>query len=210
VAVAKKKTRLEAAALNAAWNELGRRASGRQRRLYHCACCRLVWESLEPASRHAVELAERLADGLAGPDEVRAARQGAVGEADVTLMSEGEMAQNWNATMDDPNPAKGWDTATCRVVRSRLAVLQDIVGGPPPPAPAAPAWLRWNDGAVVRLAQAAYQERQMPSGRLDTVRLLVLADALEEAGCTDAQILGHLRSGGQHVLGCFVLDILLR
>ncbi len=128
----------------------------------------------------------------------------------MTLMSERQTAQNWNATMDDPKAAKGWDEATCIKVRSRLAVLQDVVGGPPPPAPADPAWLRWNDGAVVRLAQAAYQERQMPSGRLDNVRLLVLADALEEAGCPNAQILGHLRSGGQHVLGCFVLDILLR
>jgi hypothetical protein len=37
----------------------------------------------------------------------------------------------------------------------------------------------------------------------------VLADALEEAGCADADILGHLRGPGPHVRGCFVLDFLL-
>jgi hypothetical protein len=37
----------------------------------------------------------------------------------------------------------------------------------------------------------------------------VLADALEEAGCRDADFLGHCRSGGEHVRGCWVVDLLL-
>jgi hypothetical protein len=37
----------------------------------------------------------------------------------------------------------------------------------------------------------------------------VLADALEEAGCTDPALLRHLRPGGGHVRGCHVLDALL-
>jgi hypothetical protein len=41
-----------------------------------------------------------------------------------------------------------------------------------------PAWLRWNDGLVARLAQAAYHERHLPAGTLDSGRLVVLADAL--------------------------------
>ena len=36
--------------------------------------------------------------------------------------------------------------------------------------------------------------------------LPVLADLLEEAGCTDAALLGHLRGPGPHVLGCWALD----
>jgi hypothetical protein len=44
---------------------------------------------------------------------------------------------------------------------------------------------------------------------LDRVRLAVLADALEEAGCADANLLGHLRGPGPHVRGCFALDLLL-
>jgi hypothetical protein len=46
----------------------------------------------------------------------------------------------------------------------------------------APSWLAWNDGVVVKLARSAYEERVLPSGTLDSSRLAVLADALEESG----------------------------
>lgn len=46
-------------------------------------------------------------------------------------------------------------------------------------------------------------------GLLDPVRMMVLADALEESGATDEQLLAHLRSSGPHVRGCWVLDLLL-
>jgi hypothetical protein len=44
---------------------------------------------------------------------------------------------------------------------------------------------------------------------LDSVRLSILADALEEAGCTEADLLSHLRGSGPHVRGCWALDLLL-
>jgi len=69
--------------------------------------------------------------------------------------------------------------------------------------------LAWNAGAVRRLAEAAYAERQLPAGALDPARLAVLADALEEAGCTDADILGHLRAAAPHARGCWAVDLLL-
>jgi hypothetical protein len=69
--------------------------------------------------------------------------------------------------------------------------------------------LAWNDGTILRLAQAAYEDPILPAGTLDNTRLLILADALEEAGCTDEQILTHLRSGGEHYRGCWVIDLLL-
>jgi hypothetical protein len=72
-----------------------------------------------------------------------------------------------------------------------------------------PVWLAWNDGTVRRLAEAAYNERQLPAGTLDVARLAVLADALEEAGCDEAGLLGHLRSEGPHWRGCWALDLLL-
>ena len=46
-------------------------------------------------------------------------------------------------------------------------------------------------------------------GTLDAWRLVVLADALEEAGCIDEAILRHLRDPRPHVCGCHVLDLLL-
>jgi hypothetical protein len=35
------------------------------------------------------------------------------------------------------------------------------------------------------------------------------ADALEDAGCTDSDLLGHLRSPGPHVRGCWTVDLVL-
>lgn len=80
--------------------------------------------------------------------------------------------------------------------------LRDIIGNPFRPAAIDPAWLTWNDATCPKIAQAIYDERAFD-------RLPVLADSLEEAGCTDADILGHCRSGGEHVRGCWVVDLLL-
>ncbi|HTU88816.1 MAG TPA: hypothetical protein VMF69_01855 [Gemmataceae bacterium] len=44
-----------------------------------------------------------------------------------------------------------------------------------------PAWLTWNDATIPKLAQAIYDERAFD-------RLPILAEALEEAGCTNADI----------------------
>jgi hypothetical protein len=61
--------------------------------------------------------------------------------------------------------------------------------------------------AVRALAQATLDACTTPRFTLDPERLSVLADAVEEAGGGDA-LLGHLRSPGPHVRGCFALDAL--
>jgi hypothetical protein len=65
-----------------------------------------------------------------------------------------------------------------------------------------PAWLAWNDGTLRKIAQSIYDERAFD-------RLPILADALEDAGCDNADILAHCRSEGPHVRGCWVVDLLL-
>jgi hypothetical protein len=60
----------------------------------------------------------------------------------------------------------------------------------------------WKTPTVNSLAEGVYDDRAFD-------RLPILADALEEAGCTDATILEHLRSAGPHVRGCFAVDLLL-
>lgn len=60
---------------------------------------------------------------------------------------------------------------------------------------------------IVALAEAACEERLLPSGELGPQRLAVLADALEEAGAAD-DLVAHLRCAGQHVRGCFVVGLL--
>src|SRR4051794_22897888 len=54
---------------------LGETASGRKLRLFAAACCRRVWSMLGKGGRKTVVAAERFADGLIGPDELRQARE---------------------------------------------------------------------------------------------------------------------------------------
>jgi hypothetical protein len=90
------------------------------------------------------------------------------------------------------------------------AVVRDFFGPLPfRPGAVERSWLAWNSGTVTCLAQAAYEHRQLPSGHLDPARLAVLADALEDAGCTDAELLAHLRGPRSHVRGCHGIDALL-
>jgi hypothetical protein len=62
-----------------------------------------------------------------------------------------------------------------------------------------PEWLVYGDSVVATLARGIRDERAFD-------RMPILADALEEAGCTDAEMLGHLRGPGAHWLGCWALD----
>ncbi|HEV3258002.1 MAG TPA: hypothetical protein VG013_14035 [Gemmataceae bacterium] len=60
----------------------------------------------------------------------------------------------------------------------------------------------WRTHHVVALATTIYQDYSFD-------RTAELADALEEAGCTDADILSHCRAPGPHVRGCWLVDLLL-
>jgi hypothetical protein len=82
------------------------------------------------------------------------------------------------------------------------AVLCDIMGNPFRRTVVDPAWLAWNDETVPRIAQAVYDERALD-------RLPILADALEDAGCTAADIRDHCRQPGEHARGRWVIDLLL-
>jgi hypothetical protein len=65
-----------------------------------------------------------------------------------------------------------------------------------------PGWLTWNSACVARLAERIQAGRHFED-------LPVLADALEEAGCTNRAILDHLRGSGSHVLGCWAVHAIL-
>jgi hypothetical protein len=97
--------------------------------------------------------------------------------------------------------------ASADAVRSPLPpLLREVVGNPFCPVCFDPSW---RTPPVVALTHAAHDNRLPPCGTLENGHLLTLADALEEAGCTDAAILGHLRGSGPHVRGCWAVDLLL-
>jgi hypothetical protein len=83
------------------------------------------------------------------------------------------------------------------IVLAREALAQVL-----PPEAINPAWRTWNDGAVLKLARVLAGEGRFAD-------LPVLADALEEAGCSDARILNHCRETGPHAPRCWVLEVLL-
>ena len=78
-------------------------------------------------------------------------------------------------------------------------LLRDIFGNPFRPVTIDPPWL---SPSVVDFAQTIYDERAFD-------RMPELADSLEEAGCHDADVLGHCRQAGPHVRGCWVVDAVL-
>jgi hypothetical protein len=84
-------------------------------------------------------------------------------------------------------------------------LARDVFGNPFRPVAMDPAWLTAD---VVALAQATYDERSPSTGEMDSARLAVLADALEDAGCTNRDVLNYLRASGPHVRGCCVVDAL--
>jgi hypothetical protein len=86
--------------------------------------------------------------------------------------------------------------------REQTGLLREILGNPFRPVALASALLRWDNGTIPKIAQTIYDDWAFD-------RLPILADALEEAGCTNADILGHCRGPGEHVRGCWPVDLIL-
>jgi hypothetical protein len=210
------------------------KTSQRKLRLFVCACCRRIWQLLnDQQNRAAVEMAERFADGGISYEQLEeAAAQAATPPyaQDATYAVQGATALGYiaqlvcvtanSASWSAANVAAihgmstgrttSWDQARSAERAEQCRLLWDVTGRLPfKRVLLDPFWLTWNDALVVRLAQGAYEERHLPDGTLDKSRLAILADALEEAGCTDAEILDHLRVPAPHVRGCWAVDLIL-
>ena len=199
---------------------LRRGADERKLRLFACACCRRAWPQLtDERCRQAVEVAERYANGLATDRELEAAQNLDPDVDEDFAYVAGLVADEsaFDAAFYGSDNAAGLVAATAAKFsdaygaehRAQSGLLVDVVGNPFRPVTVDRRWLAWNSGAVEKVAQAVYDDRQLPSGHLDAVRLAVLADMLEEAGCADPDILSHLRGPGPHVRGCWVVDALV-
>jgi hypothetical protein len=184
------------------WNKV----SDRKVRLFNCACCRGV---SGPAIWQAVEVAERYADGRASPDALAIARNTVIAmSADWPLTGTPTFADVAVEATSDQNSfsdhcvAYGYPAAAS-ICPAAPRLLRDIFGPLPfRTVTVNPSWLTWNHGTVPAIARHVYDNRAFHD-------LPILADALEDAGCTDADILAHCRGGGEHVRGCWVVDLLL-
>ncbi len=95
--------------------------------------------------------------------------------------------------------ANSWNTAEAGEHKEQVILLRDIIGNP-----FTSVMIDVTDRApeVFDLAETIYDHAFFD-------RLPELSNALEEAGCTNQDILGHCRSGGEHVRGCWVIDLVL-
>jgi hypothetical protein len=99
--------------------------------------------------------------------------------------------------------SQAWQSELQAQQAKQADLMRCVYGNPFRSVTIDPDWLRWNNGTVRAIARAIYEE----PGRY---RLGILADALEEAGCTNQDLLAHCRSGGDHVRGCWPVDLLLK
>jgi hypothetical protein len=99
-------------------------------------------------------------------------------------------------------PGRQEETSVSEVREDQAELLRDIFGNPFRPVTTETTWLRWRDQTIPGLARSIYNERCFED-------LPILADALEDAGYNNRDILSHCRGPGPHVLGCWVVDLLL-
>jgi len=198
---------------------LGPRAGERKLRLLAAAFCRRVWHLTTPAERAAVRAAELYADGNLRPGPFRHRTRLCSGSALVAgalwgagpRSRPGEHAAQVRRTATacalraaEPgaagHPRRPWKTRVERAVQA--ALVRDVFGDLFLTAADRGERAAWAGGLVLRFAQAVYAERAFD-------RLPILADALEDAGCTDTTLLDHCRSGGEHARGCWAVDLIL-
>jgi hypothetical protein len=205
--------------------ELRRRATFRQLRLHACGAMRLS----APAgiAREWLDLlavAERLADGDAGAAELQAARAHAAAneppkdwrvDIKYALGTDEVIAYSKRLSAQPQPHSRGYlpSDSYYRLVLARYRLFEELLGPDPRPRfdPA------WHTDTAVALARVMYEAR-------DFSAMPILADALQDAGCDNPDILDHCRDtagggsgepvGGSparvtHVRGCWVIDLVL-
>jgi hypothetical protein len=214
---------------------LRRKASQRRFRLYAVGCCRPILQLMpDECCRQAVAIAERFADGRATAEALREATEAAFDSSEDNSVATGRRsfaegqgiyfaarAASYAAHTSADEAARctartlylaavgaagdlvtgmaARQAASCTVRHYRIRLIHDVFGNPFRPVKLDPAW---RTGQVKRIAHAIYDDRRFEY-------MPVLGEALEEAGCTDQDLLNHCRQPGEHVRGCWVVDLLL-
>ncbi|MDY3554484.1 hypothetical protein R5W24_003608 [Gemmata sp. JC717] len=192
----------------------------RRSRLFGVACCRRHLHLIvDPRSLKALDATERCADGAATADDLERAYAEAFEV--VAYYAEHPDRRNdkrfeaWgraaNAVAGGCHEHELAEGVALEVLTAAEAagltgepaaqsdLVRDIFGNPFQPVAFSPAW---RTETAVSLAQRMYESR-------DFSAMPILADALQDAGCDDAELLTHCRGPGPHVRGCWVVDLVL-
>ena len=207
----------------------------RKLRLLACHCCRRI-RHIIPAeeARRCIEVAELYAEGLASRDDLDASIRNSM-EACVKLpiprgkdvsdainaVSRMHRSRDGGRSLCHGLAASAWATSEAsrarrsdesadefNARRERLfeeefarqaRLFREVFGNPFRPVSFSPSW---------RTETALILARQMYESR-DFSLMRILADALQDAGCEDEQILNHCHHDGPHVRGCWVVDLVL-
>jgi hypothetical protein len=149
----------------------------------------IEWEARNDANSLRSRTADVVLSAIQCPPEEYIASEGVAEIAERSIWPNLEV---WNVNPDA--------IAGGRVESTHLAQLvRCIAGNPFRPVEVDPSWLT---STVVALASGVYDDRAFD-------RLPILADALMDAGCDNADVLSHCRSDGPHARGCWVVDLLL-
>jgi hypothetical protein len=186
-------------------------ASERKLRLFACACCRhdVVWRLLPRSARDLVDVAEQFSEGCEGwqrlTDVAAFAPMGRLTGAwrnpvRLSKSAQAHRAAQCLATRDAWEAAWGTYQHTQNLLGGAACdLLREIFGNPIIEEPR----LDSMGSTVMALARAIYQERAFD-------RMPILADALDEAGCVDDDVVEHCHAASAHYRGCWVLDLLVR
>jgi hypothetical protein len=195
----------------------------RKLRLVACGCSRLMWKHLEPEWRAVVELAEGFADGAGTTAELGKAFKSLAKFSTGDYSPDTPGANRCTAAAlvqacASTSPLSAAFHITCIPVildpvthqtrrdsfppseEALCDLFRDVFGNPFRPAAFDKAW---RTDTVLSLARVMYETR-------DFAAMPILADALQEAGCENEEVLAHCRDPkGVHVRGCWVVDLVL-
>lgn len=206
---------------------LKRKATSRKLRLLMCACCRRAWDLYtDDRTKLAVDTIERFCDGEADRQDLLSAGTAAAeavqsdrphheaatatsyelrvkrfGLREAIREALNSLAYGISST--DVKSANGWFLHNPHVEDAERAVqaeiLRDIFRNPFRLVTFSPKWLT---STATALARQMYDSR-------DFSAIPILADALQDAGCDNEDVLNNCRQPGEHVRGCWVVDLVL-
>jgi hypothetical protein len=190
-----------------------RYADGTYRLLACAAARRIDPAALDRRSLRAVEVAERFARREATSSQLAQARrnahEAAASAPHAAALEDRAGALCAVAVAGESGASGAWEVAQLSQHLRGLGhgdrlpdLLREIFGNPFHTPMLPEHWRDFDGGTILRLARHARED-----GAFD--EMPVLGDALEEAGCTDVQILEHCRSERPHAAGCWVLELLL-